>query len=530
MRKQYRIPLQVKIIALVLILLIFVISFLTVLFALNETKDEVKRAEDLAFQTAKMISYMPSIHKAFLSANPRREIDPIAEQILLQLDADAIWIEERAGDLYGEAGMDRYSETTNKEDRKTSLIFGNSYIRHTSEGDKELLKGIAPILINYGNYGIVEGTVTIVFDMDKIHNSIAADIKKIWKQSAYILLVGAIGSYFFARNIRKDILGLEPFEISALYRERNAILQSVKEGILAIDQYGKITMMNLSAKELLEIPQESEGQFIHETIHSNDLLEVLSSGAEAINKELHYKNKVIIVNSKTISENGEKLGIVVSFRDKTDVKKMVDAFSEVKQYSEDLRAQTHEFKNKLYVILGLIQLDKKEEAIEFINEETNIQEQHFDLFFTNICDNKVQAILLGKLAKASEKKIDFIIDETSSLEELPDHISLSPLIVIIGNLIDNAFEAVTESVIKKVTFFATDIGKDIIFEISDSGNGIEEGMEEFIFKKGVSFKGEKRGYGLTNLKKEVESLGGSIELISGKNNGTVFTIFLPKEL
>ncbi|MFP3416388.1 sensor histidine kinase, partial [Bacillus sp. SIMBA_074] len=77
--------------------------------------------------------------------------------------------------------------------------------------------------------------------------------------------------------------------------------------------------------------------------------------------------------------------------------------------------------------------------------------------FEQIKDTKVQALLLGKIGKASEKKIIFEIDSQSYLEKLPDHIKLSQLTLILGNIIDNALEAVSGMEEPLVKFFATDI-------------------------------------------------------------------------
>ncbi len=143
--------------------------------------------------------------------------------------------------------------------------------------------------------------------------------------------------------------------------------------------------------------------------------------------------------------------------------------TEVRKYSEDLRAQTHEFSNKLYAILGLLELGEYDEAIDLIKEEYAMQNEQHDLLFHNIHSQQVQAILLGKISKASEKKVKLVIDENSSLAPLPAHIGLSHLITIIGNLIDNAFEAVAEQSVKEVLFFITDMGHDIVIEVSDTG-------------------------------------------------------------
>ncbi|WP_228409613.1 sensor histidine kinase [Radiobacillus deserti] len=201
----------------------------------------------------------------------------------------------------------------------------------------------------------------------------------------------------------------------------------------------------------------------------------------------------------------------------------------MKQYSEDLRAQAHEFTNKLYVILGLIQLGV-DDAIALIQEEATLQTQHSTLFMSQIQDEKVQAILLGKLAKASEKKINFIIDPESTLHFLPKHIGISPLITILGNIIDNAFDAVANKEAATVTLFVTDVGNDIIFEIEDTGKGIEKTIESSIFMKAFSSKGVNRGYGLANVKEEIDALNGWLEYSSEEEKGTTFTIILPKKV
>ncbi|WP_228409612.1 PAS domain-containing protein [Radiobacillus deserti] len=136
-----------------------------------------------------------------------------------------------------------------------------------------------------------------------------------------VLALGIIGSFLLAKSIRKDTLGLEPHEISSLYREKEGILQSVKEGIMAIDAKRKVTMTNFSAKSLLDITQDVSGKEISEVIHSPKLLEVLHSNKPETNIEILHNQRTLIINTQPIFEEEQTVGVVASFRDKTDIKK-----------------------------------------------------------------------------------------------------------------------------------------------------------------------------------------------------------------
>lgn len=528
MKKFLRVSLKVKILGLVILLIVFIIGALSSLFIFMKQSDDIAQAKELSLQTAKTLSYMPALHDYYRYGPTGSNIEMVIDQIKYQAEPMTVFFQHRNGKIFASTDDQNFYKNLNNQNRDKALTYGSYYVFQTMEGGRKVLKAVAPVTVDYGSYKKVEGTVVVLYDMKAITLSIWQDIEKILKASIFMLLLGIIGGYLLANSIRKDTLNLEPFEIAALFRERNAILQSVKEGIVAVDGNGYITMMNASAKEMFRIKGRAEGTQVSHIIDSPELLQVLGSQEKQLNIEIQHKDKVLIVSTQPIYEGNNRLGLVGSFRDRTEIKHMVDALSEVRQYSDDLRAQAHEFSNKLYAILGLLQLNKKDEAIDFIKNETHIQTIDEHLLFSRIQDEKVQAILLGKVAQASEKKISFEIDSESSLETLPENFKLSSLIIILGNLINNAFEAVRDTEDKTVRFFVTDIGNDIIFEVYDSGAGIDEELQPFIFQTGVSSKGKNRGYGLANVIEEAESLGGTIEFNSNEGSGTFFTVYLPK--
>ncbi|OYD07771.1 ATP-binding protein [Paludifilum halophilum] len=526
MKSFFKVSLQTKILGLILSLILFVILSLTAIFAYLESRGTEMQMKQLALQTAKTISFMPTVKKAFHQQNPSGEIQPIAQKVGDQVGADVVVVANRDGVRYTdqpEIGRDAFLKYNYK-----AIVFGGYYNLETTGELGTVWWGKAPVI---GDHGRVIGVVSVGFLKDKIQSSIYHAIVKISLFSSIVLLLGIGGGILLTKSIRKDTLGLEPHEIASLFRERSAILKSVKEGIAAIDEKGLVTMMNASARNMLGLSEDCIHRPIQEVLPHSKMLRVLETGQTENDQELVIHDRVLIVNRMPILEKGRTVGVVSSFRDKTEIKEMVNTLSEVRKYSEDLRAQTHEFTNKLYVLSGLLQLGRYEEAIEMIQSETERHESQNRILFQQIEDAKVQAVLLGKIGKASEKKVDFIIDSNSSLESLPEHIELSQLVTIIGNLIDNAMEAVGRQENGEISFFATDVGNDVVFEVSDNGSGIPEDRFNVIFEKGFSMKGSKnRGYGLANVKQAVEDLNGMIEVNSPKGGGAIFTVYLPKDL
>ncbi|MCM2583921.1 two-component sensor histidine kinase CitS [Bacillus stercoris] len=525
-KKRFHFSLQTKIMGLIAALLVFVIGVLTITLAVQHTQEERRQAEQLAVQTARTISYMPPAKELIeRKGGHAAETQDVIEQMKEQTGAYAIYILDEKGDIRSASGKSGLE----KLERSREILFGGSHVSATKADGRRVIRGSAPIMKEQKGYSQVIGSVSVDFLQTETEQSIKKHLRNLSVIAVLVLLLGFAGAAVLAKSIRKDTLGLEPHEIAALYRERNAMLLAIREGIIATNREGVVTMMNVSAAEMLRLPEPVIHLPIDEVMPGAGLMSVLEQGEIPPNQEVSVNDQVFIINTKVMNQGGQAHGIVVSFREKTELKKLIDTLTEVRKYSEDLRAQTHEFSNKLYAILGLLELGEYDEAIDLIKEEYAIQNEQHDLLFHNIHSQQVQAILLGKISKASEKKVKLVIDENSSLAPLPAHIGLSHLITIIGNLIDNAFEAVAEQRVKEVLFFITDMGRDIVIEVSDTGTGVPPDKMEAVFERGYSSKGMKRGYGLANVKDSVRELGGWIELANQKNGGAVFTVFIPKE-
>ena len=502
---------------------------MTGFYSYMESKQIEENKGRLALELSKTISFIPTIIDAFQTSDPAKTIQPIAEKIRNETGAEFVVIGNRDGIRYSHPLNTKIGQKMTGGDNERALIKGEYYISKAEGTLGPSIRGKSPI---YNHQGEIIGIVSVGYLLEDVNQQILNNLRRVLIVSFFALLISLLGSMLLGRNIRRDTMGLEPYEIASLYKEKNAVLHAVKEGILAIDKEGYITMMNQQAKRLLQLQGTVRNMKVDGLFPSNYLYEVLRTGNSQSDKEMVWNQKTIIVNSTPIvDENGIK-GVVASFRDKTEIEQMLNTISEVKRYSEDLRAQTHEFTNKLYVLMGLLQLGEYNEAIHMIQSETQTLQFQNSVVFNQIKDTKVQAILLGKLGKASEKKINFEIISDSYLEIIPSRVKLTNLIVILGNLIDNAFDAVYKCENPTVRFFATDIGSDIIFEISDNGKGISDVEFPLLFERGYTSKNgnEPRGFGLSNAEEAVLELNGIIEVQSNLESGTVFTVYLPKNL
>jgi two-component system CitB family sensor kinase/two-component system sensor histidine kinase DcuS len=197
-----------------------------------------------------------------------------------------------------------------------------------------------------------------------------------------------------------------------------------------------------------------------------------------------------------------------------------------------LRAQTHEYSNKLHTLAGLMQIEAYKEALDLVAREASGYQSLIQFLTSAVPDPLLSAIVLGKYNRAQELKIRFTVDEESSLSDIPERISRDKIITIMGNLLDNALEAALDSGKQdgEVRMSMTDLGDDIIIDVEDSGTGIPEGREVEIFQKGNTSKNKPHGgLGLFLVNQALEDLGGHITIGSSELGGAMFTVIIPKE-
>nr|WP_263327657.1 sensor histidine kinase [Neobacillus sp. Marseille-Q6967] len=483
-----------------------------------------------ALSVAQSIANMPEIQEAFQSDDPALIIQPIAEKIRKQVGAEFIVIGNREEVRYSHPNPLRLGQKMVGGDNDR-VFNGDSVISESTGTLGPSLRGKAPIFYQ----GEVIGVVSVGYLQTDIQNEISKIQKKIFAATFLILIGGLLAALLISFNIKKAMFGLEPKEIAWMYQEKHAILESIHEGIIAIGTDGRITVVNETAHKILRVPNDIllRGKRIDEVLENTHLLKVVESGQAEYDQEILIFGTAFLANRIPIfNKKGEVIGAVASFRNKSELAQLLQELSHVKAYAEGLRAQTHEYSNRLYTLLGLIQLGSYKEAIDFISKEVDVAQGFIQFLMKEVPDPILAGFILGKVSLASEMKVDFSIDRESSFKDIPYDMNRDELVTIIGNLVNNAFEAVrgTEKKEKRVSLFLTDLGKELIIEVEDNGDGIDEKMFDQIFNAGFSTKSKNSnaGIGLSLVQNAIQHLGGSITFSSNVGEGTIFTVALPK--
>ncbi|EZH65999.1 hypothetical protein DH09_14340 [Bacillaceae bacterium JMAK1] len=494
----------------------FLFTIFVIAFASFEIENTIDEYEQLARQTANTISFMPAIADAIVNEKTD-ELEGQIERIRLQVQHPLVSVVNDDGTYVHNTNATSSGEDVPGAMYDRTLMYGS----YQNDSEQLHIQIIAPIYqqVEFNGERLV-GAVKVEYPSDIMMASITDKFMRLGFVAFASLIVLVLGISLLARNIREDTFGLEPVEIASKFTEREAMLESVKEGIIAINTQQEVTLINPSARMLIQ-HHDDEDQLVRDL----GLLDVINGETYLYDEERFFKGHPLIANLRPMYTNMQLTGAICSFRSKTDMRLLQQTIDQMKSYADGLRAQTHEFKNKLYVIMSLVQLEQYEEAIRFIEEEAIVTESFLPKL-NQIQDSGIQAILLAEMGKASEKNITIVIEDSSSLE--PTHIPISSMTTMLGNVIDNAIDAVIDEKRKRILIYMTDVGEDIVIDVEDSGKGIPDHYKSEVLRQGYSDKGEGRGYGLYNVEKEVRRYNGSLEIADSEFGGASVSLIIPK--
>lgn len=512
---------------LILVCVVVVLSLLVtdVLISQEVANTTEKNIEDKAVNIARVVAHSPVVYEGLSGQRNEREIQTFANQVTNLTGVNFIVVLDMAGIRKSHPDINELGKPFVGGD-EGPVLQGNEHISIATGTLGMSLRAFTPV---YASDGKQVGAVAVGILLNTVQDAVAQSRSRTYIGISFGLFIGIVGAIFLAKKIKKIMFGLEPAEIAKLLQERNAMIESVREGILAVDSSGRVTLMNVAAVRLFNQAGISDVTSVSLTEHVPGIKKVLEMGQSVLDSEYDLRGITLLSNTVPLKVNNKIVGAISTFRDKTEIKQLIEELSGIKVYAEALRAQTHEFMNKLHVILGLVHVKNYDQLVSYVSLIANRYQTEVGSIVRNIKDPVLAGFILGKLSFAREMGCELELAEESFLPQPANSEIVHDLVAIIGNLLDNAFEATVNSGNKQVELNLAYDQRELMIEVSDHGTGIPEEVKEQMFVKGYSTKANNRGYGLFLVKSSLEQREGQMEIYSQAGLGTTFRLYLPYE-
>ena len=523
---RHRLTLASRILALQIGIVLAVVAAGAVasVFVARQQLDQSYEQRSLA--VADSVAALPQVRAAVAADDPDGILQPLAEELRLATGATFIVITDDRGIRFSHPNPDRIGEMVST-DPEPALSGGR--FSGTQEGTLGLsVRGKVPI---WGKDGSVVGMVSVGFLQNRIGSDLAAQLPTLAIYLLAALIIGALASVLLSRHVKSETFGLEPAEIARLLEQREAVLHGIREGIVAVDLDGRITLLNDEARRLLALEPDAIGQSVASVLAPGRVRDVLLGARDRRDQLVVTQGRVLVANRMPVYVRGEVTGAVVSFRDRTELAEVTRELEGVRTVTDALRAQAHEFSNRLHTIVGLVEMGREREAISLSTEDAVIHQELVETLLARVGDPTLSALLLAKAVIASERGISLrIAEDTLVSRELDD---VRDVVTIVGNLIDNALDAVAagppaDDRWVAVTVRVHDGGVDI--RVRDSGPGVDPASVDRIFEEGFTTKepGSQpmRGLGLALVQQVVRRHGGEIAIRN--DGGADFSVRLPR--
>lgn len=539
MKKEYQLPTFKKVNSIsfsmrVFLLLLFVSVFLTLglgkYFTDTAENRLMSNIRSLAMNQAKLIASMDGVIEAVKTKNiPQLKI--IADKLNQDSDYDYVVI----GD---ENSMRLYHPNSEKVGFKMqwnkpgALENGESYFIGGEGSIGNAMRAKTPV---YDENGTVIGVVSIGYLTNKIDTSRSELFVQTGATFVGVLVILLFLSWVFTRLIQRQMLGMEPEEITQLVQVQKGIFEAVFEGIIAVNYHGKIININHNARKMLSL-SEPAGQLIGKSISEHISPAEFFTTDIAISKHdvlCEFNGLNVIANRIAIRDGDQLIGVVISFRSQNDIESLNSQLTQVRQYVENLRTLRHEHLNWMSTLSGLLQMKEYDQALALIKGESESQQQLIDSLREQFSDKQVAGLLFGKYHRAKELGLQLKFTPGSQLRSLPNSLNSVEFCAILGNLLDNAFEAslkVSDGN-KHVELYLSDEGKDTVIEVADQGCGFPLAIKDKWFERGITTKTEAvdgHGIGLYLVSSYVSRCNGAVIIEENQPHGTVFSIFIPK--
>lgn len=422
----------------------------------------------------------------------------------------------------------------------SGALAGNEVVEQERGTLGDSVRAKVPVLA-LGSTDMVVGEVSVGISTTAVRTELVKDLVNGGLVTGAVLLLGLAGSTLLARRWKRLTLGLEPEELAELVREQEAVLHGIGEGVVAIDPDGIVTVVNDEARTLLSIDGKP-GMRIENIGLTPRVLEVIRTPtAEPVLAAVD--EVVVIASARKVLRDNRDLGTVLTVRDRTDVETLTRQLDAVQSMSAVLRAQRHEFANRMHLVSGLLHEGHPDRASQYIDEILGVGPRSETVEGIDaVSDAYLRSFLTAKAAHARESGVRMVLGENTWVGgEVAVPVDVT---TVLGNLVDNAIDAARLGVRRpaEVEVELVQDGSTLHIVVVDSGDGVDLDVDQ-VFVEGVSTKSTAespggRGVGLALSRQIARTRGGDVTLadvggqitVDNERGGAVFIASIPDAL
>jgi len=459
--------------------------------------DESTRVRVLAI--ARTVAASPQVWSALTSPDPSAVLQPYAERVRRATGTDFVVVMRPDGTRYSHPNP--------------SLI-GKPFIGHIDDavaggvvletyagtlGPSE--RAVVPVR---SDGGPVIGLVSVGVTRDAVARQVNQQEPTLLGAAFVALLLAAAGTgaALVARRLRRQTHGMGSEELARQHDFYDAVLHSVREGLVLLDLDGRLTLANDEASRLLELPADWAGHRLDELGLPAPMTDALEGGRAVVDAIHLTSSRVLVVNQAPARWEGRQLGTVLTLRDHTDLQALTGELDTARSLTEALRSQAHEAANRLHSVISLIELGRTDQALTFATAELALAQKLTDMVVDAVEEPVLAALLLGKAAEANERGVELQIDPASTVPE--GMFPARDLVTMAGNLIDNAIDAAAAAPGPRRVGFSSwiedaasggGIASTLVLQVSDSGPGLDDASALHAFTRDWSTKRDERLFG-----------------------------------
>lgn len=475
-----------------------------------------KRVENIAATVAGM----PIVVNALAHRhdyNPAAPIQQRIDDLRKRLGVDFVVVIDRRAYRLTHPDPTRIGQHFRGGDEDRALA-GEHYVSVAEGTLGQSVRGLAPVRDASGQ---VVGAVAVGVTQSRLAPLGAASRARLLAWLAMVVVLGGGGAIWLAASIKRRLMGMEPDDIARLVAEHRLVLDAMHEGVLVLDVDRRVRLINPAAQRLL-------GSTVVPAIGSvlPDPRPASSAGNADVDIPLEIGGRHFLGSIRPMGDT-RLAGTVIAFRDSRELQRLGEELTGVRRYAQALRATTHDFKNKLHVISGLLQTGDIETLATYVRELVDLREAATGPLLEQVREPVLAGFLLGKQSEARELSIELKLMAETDLPPAAGDCDIHGLVSVVGNVLDNAFEATSgrQGAVVAVTLaFDADT---LAISIQDNGHGMDAETLAAARIAGVSSKGDQRGLGLHLADTRLAAIGGTLRLYSEPGSGTLVEITQP---